>query len=70
MLAGASRILKNDGRVVMIVPRFKTKNKTIDINMKKIAKQTGFKIYKKPILYKEDWHVIERLIYILTKKQI
>ncbi|MCX8190141.1 MAG: methyltransferase domain-containing protein [Candidatus Diapherotrites archaeon] len=74
----ASRVLKAKGRISIVIPRIRAKStKTYRIDMDYILRETGFKSYnptlksnfevKLPVFYKEQWHKIERLIYILEK---
>jgi tRNA G10 N-methylase Trm11 len=67
MLYSAKDVLKKGSRIVMVVPRFQTKEGVVKVGIKEIIKKTGYRLYKKPILYKEKWHVIERLIYVFKK---
>lgn len=70
--------LLKKGLVVFIMPKIITmNNKIIELNANKILYESGFEIYNPtadmkykldvPIIYKEEWHKIERLIYILKK---
>lgn len=72
----AKHVLKHDGKIVIVIPQFRTNSsKTFTIDMEKILQETGFKIFNiterfpfkvsMPYLYKEKWHKIERLIYVL-----
>ncbi|MCD6247149.1 MAG: methyltransferase domain-containing protein [Candidatus Diapherotrites archaeon] len=74
----AKLVLKPNGKIVIVIPRFRTKNsKLFTINMDKILHENGFRIFNAtenlpikasvPYLYKEEWHKIERLIYVLEK---
>ncbi|MEM4598256.1 MAG: methyltransferase domain-containing protein [Candidatus Diapherotrites archaeon] len=74
----ASKVLKPRGRISVVIPRIRAKStKTYRIDIDSILQRSGFKIYnptsgcgfeaKVPVFYKEQWHKIERLIYILEK---
>ncbi|MCD6478769.1 MAG: methyltransferase domain-containing protein [Candidatus Diapherotrites archaeon] len=74
----AKLVLKPEGKIVVVIPQFRTKNSRLfTINMDKILHENGFRIFNAtknlpikasvPYLYKEEWHKIERLIYVLEK---
>ncbi len=72
LISELSKIVQ--GKIVIIIPRFKTKNKdTISINFEEIINQCNLKIIspfekiKNPVLYSSPDSKIERLIYILKK---
>lgn len=71
-------VLKENGKIVIVIPQFRTKSsKVFTIDMNKIMEKHGFRIFNAtealpigvsvPLLYKEEWHKIERLIYVLEK---
>jgi len=74
----ASVVLKPFGRIVIVIPRFRTENfKLFDVDIEKILSEADFKIHNPtkgtaiemsiPQIYKEEWHRIERQIYIFEK---
>ena len=74
----AKLVLKPEEKIVVVIPQFRTKNSRLfTINMDKILHENGFRIFNAtenlpikagvPYLYKEEWHRIERLIYVLEK---
>jgi tRNA G10 N-methylase Trm11 len=77
----AKLVLKSKGKIVIVIPRFRTKNlKLFTIDMERILQGNGFRISNAtedlpikvslPHLYKEEWHKIERLVYILKKREL
>ncbi|MFB6075637.1 MAG: TRM11 family methyltransferase [Candidatus Aenigmatarchaeota archaeon] len=73
----ASKILKKDGTIVIVLPQLRTMNdKKFKINLKKITGSSDFKISREfknfginlPLEYSERWHRLERLIYIFKRK--
>lgn len=76
----ASIVLRPRGKIVFVVPRFRTSSfKLFTIDIEKILRETNFRISNPtkgtaiemsvPQLYKEEWHRIERLIYVLERMQ-
>ncbi len=74
LLKQASKILKKDSKITIIVPTFKTKNnKTIRIGFQSLLRHYGFKIFQPmqnkliPIEYRLKNSKIRRKIYVLEK---
>ncbi|HLC85912.1 MAG TPA: DNA methyltransferase [Candidatus Nanoarchaeia archaeon] len=62
------KILKTNGRLVIIIPRIKTlEGKTVFIDFENLAKETGYELVHKPITYGYSKSKIGREIYILEK---
>ncbi|MHA1341055.1 MAG: TRM11 family SAM-dependent methyltransferase [Promethearchaeota archaeon] len=79
---GASEILKNYGRIVIVLPKIRTSKQKFGLPISSFLKGTRLKLYnplnslkptiieknlKIPLLYKERWHKIERGIYVFEK---
>lgn len=64
-------ILRENGKVAIIMPVFKTKDGRVNLGFKSVLKQTGFKIVelhkelKFPIVYKKEKGFIDREIYVV-----
>lgn len=62
------KVLKTNGRLVIIIPRIKTlEGKTVFIDFENIVKEAGYEIAHKPIQYGYSKNKIGREIYILEK---
>jgi tRNA G10 N-methylase Trm11 len=81
LFKGAAQLLKSGGKLVIILPRIQTSTeKTKEIPYDFLISGTSLKLYnptiglpssisqKIPLIYKEEWHKLERLIYIFEKK--
>ena len=81
LFKGAHQLLKKGGKFVMILPRIQTTNKkTKEIPYDFLISGTSLKLFNPtigypigisqniPLIYKEEWHKLERLIYIFEKK--
>ncbi len=68
-LKEAKKILK--GKIAIIIPRFKSTGGRVEMDVDKIIKEAGFKIYQPikavsmPIPYYESQNKLERFIYVL-----
>ncbi len=64
----AFKVLKPDGRIVMVIPRIRTmENRQVVIDFENLAKEAGFELAYKPILYGYKNNKIGREIYVLEK---
>ncbi len=66
LLANLKKVIKNGGRVVIIVPKLRTReNKTVFIDFKSIIEKNGFNLALKPINYGYKENKLLRDIYVL-----
>jgi tRNA G10 N-methylase Trm11 len=68
LFVNLKRIVKKGGKVVIVIPRFKTReNKTVFIDFKSIIDTTGFGLVNQPIDYGYQDSKLLRQIYVLEK---
>ncbi|MBI2148832.1 methyltransferase domain-containing protein [Candidatus Woesearchaeota archaeon] len=68
LLNNLKNVVKNDGRVVIVIPKFRTReNKIVFIDFKNIAEKNGFILINKPINYGYKESKLLRDIYVLEK---
>ena len=69
LLANLKIVLKNNGRIVIIMPKIRTmENRTLFLDFRAIAEKNGFLIITKPIPYGYKESKLLREIYVLEKQ--